>query len=59
MAFLPDAISAVFRRPGIAYVPVTDIPPGRVALAWAAGRRTGLVAALAEAAGQTVAATGR
>jgi hypothetical protein len=35
-------------------VPVTDIPPGQVALAWAAGRRTPLVDGLAEAAQQTV-----
>jgi hypothetical protein len=41
-------------RPGIAYVPVTDIRPRQVALAWAAGRRTPLVEGLAEAARQTI-----
>lgn len=50
VAFLSDAVCAMFPRPGITYVPVTDIPPGQVALAWQAGRRSPLVAALAEAA---------
>ncbi|HEV3169571.1 MAG TPA: LysR substrate-binding domain-containing protein [Actinocrinis sp.] len=54
VAFLPAVVCAMFPRPGIAYVPVTDIPPGQVALAWAAGRRTPLVDGLAEAAQQTV-----
>ncbi len=54
IAFLPAVVCAMFPRPGIAYVPVTDIPPGQVALAWAAGRRTPLVEGLAEADRRTV-----
>lgn len=54
VAFLPAAICAMFPRPGITYVPVTDIPAGQVALAWPADRRTTLVDALAEAALETL-----
>lgn len=50
IAFLPAAVCAMFPRPGIAYVPVTDTPPGQVALAWPAAHRTPLVRALAAAA---------
>ncbi len=50
VAFLPAAICAMFPRPGITYVPVTDLPPGQVALAWQAGRRTPLISTLAEVA---------
>ena len=56
VAFLPDAVCTMFPRPGITYVPVTDIPPGQVALAWPADRRTPLVTALAQAARQTLGA---
>jgi len=59
VAFLPTAITTRFPRPGIAYVPVADIPPGQVALAWAAERRTPLVAALAQAAAQAAGEAGR
>lgn len=54
VAFLPDAVCTMFPRPGITYVPVTDLPPGQVALAWPAGRRTPLVRALANAARQSL-----
>lgn len=54
VAFLPEGVCAMFLRPGITYVAVTDIPPGQVALAWAAGRRTPLVAALAASAEEAV-----
>ena len=50
VAFLPDAVCTMFPRPGITYVPVTDLPPGQVALVWPAGRRTALVRSLAKAA---------
>lgn len=53
VAFLPAAVCTMFPRPGIAYIPVTDIPPGQVALAWPAGRRSHLVTALAEAAARS------
>lgn len=54
VAFLPAAVCTVFPRPGITYVPVVGIPPGQVALAWPADRRTPLVTALAHAARQTL-----
>jgi len=54
VAFLPEVVCTMFPRPGITYVPVTDVPPGQVALAWVAGRRTCLVDVLAEAAQQTI-----
>ena len=54
VALLPAPVCAMFPRPGITYVPVTDIPPGQVALAWPTGRRTALVTALAKAAQQTL-----
>jgi DNA-binding transcriptional LysR family regulator len=54
VAFLPQAVCAMFPRPGITYVPVPDIPPGQVALAWPANRRTPLVNALAQVAHRTL-----
>ncbi|GAA2905079.1 hypothetical protein GCM10010517_71220 [Streptosporangium fragile] len=46
---VPEPVAALFPRPDIAYVPVTDVPPGRVALAWDGARRTGLVTGFVEA----------
>jgi DNA-binding transcriptional LysR family regulator len=56
VAFLPAAISAAFPRPELAYVPLTDVPAGQVALAWEAARVSALVSAFATAAAL---ATGR
>lgn len=53
-AFLPEAVCAVFPRPGIAYLPVSDLPPGQVALARPAGRTAPLVDVLAAAARETL-----
>ena len=48
--FLPDAITQAFPRPDITYVPVTDIPPGQIALAWNETQLSPLVADLIQAA---------
>jgi DNA-binding transcriptional LysR family regulator len=54
IAFLPAPVSAAFRRPEIAYLPVTGVPPGQIALAWDAVRESALVTAFAEVVRQTV-----
>jgi DNA-binding transcriptional LysR family regulator len=40
---LPASTAACYTRPGIAYLRVTDIPPGQVCLAWDATRRSQLI----------------
>jgi DNA-binding transcriptional LysR family regulator len=47
ISFLPASLAAAFVQPGIAYVPVSDIPPIKVCLAWEAGRSSPLIAAFA------------
>jgi DNA-binding transcriptional LysR family regulator len=56
--FLPAAICDAFPRPEVSYVPVTDIPPGEIALAWNATQHSPLVAELAQAAMDHLAAIG-
>ncbi|MBY8878901.1 LysR family transcriptional regulator [Actinacidiphila acidipaludis] len=41
VAFLPQPVTAAFRRPHIAYVPVSGVPPGTVVLAWPVTERSG------------------
>jgi DNA-binding transcriptional LysR family regulator len=43
ITFLPASAAAFYVRPDIVYVPVRDIPPHPVALAWDAARTSGLV----------------
>lgn len=50
VVFLPEPVTLAYPRPGVAYVPVTGIPPGQVALAWDAGQESRLIADLASAA---------
>ncbi|MFF7467938.1 LysR substrate-binding domain-containing protein [Streptomyces sp. NPDC008092] len=50
ITMVPRSAAEQYSRPDIVYVPVVDAEPDRVLLAWAAGRRSALVAALAEAA---------
>ncbi|MBE3013200.1 LysR family transcriptional regulator [Microbispora sp. NEAU-D428] len=50
VVLIPDPVAALFPRPDIAYVPVTDVPPGRVALAWDDTRPSSLVTDFVEAA---------
>jgi DNA-binding transcriptional LysR family regulator len=47
ISFLPASIAAAFVQPGIAYVPVTDVPPIKICLAWKAGPPSPLIAAFA------------
>ncbi|MGC2999090.1 LysR substrate-binding domain-containing protein [Streptomyces sp. G35A] len=47
---VPESVAAVFPRPDIAYVAVTDVPPGVVALAWDGARDSPLVEDLVDAA---------
>jgi DNA-binding transcriptional LysR family regulator len=49
ISFLPASVADAYMQSGIAYVPVTDIPPIQICLAWKLGQRTALVSALAEA----------
>ncbi|MEU9156128.1 LysR substrate-binding domain-containing protein [Streptomyces sp. NPDC048417] len=50
ITLVPHSVAEQYSRPDIAYVPVADADPDRVLLAWAAGRRSPLIAAFAEAA---------
>ena len=47
ISFLPASVAAAFIQPGIAYAPVTDIPPINICLAWKAGRSSSLIVAFA------------
>jgi DNA-binding transcriptional LysR family regulator len=49
VSFVPASVAAAFAQPGVAYVPVTDIPPIRICLAWRSGRSSSLVAAFVDA----------
>ncbi|MET9085343.1 LysR substrate-binding domain-containing protein [Streptomyces sp. NPDC004237] len=50
ITMVPRSAAEQYSRPDIVYVPVVDAEPDRVLLAWAAGRRSPLVTAFAEAA---------
>ncbi|MEU2339011.1 LysR substrate-binding domain-containing protein [Streptomyces sp. NPDC006654] len=50
ITMVPRSAAEQYSRADIVYVPVVDAEPDRVLLAWAAGRRSPLVAAFAEAA---------
>ncbi|MEW1780263.1 LysR substrate-binding domain-containing protein [Streptomyces sp. NPDC086777] len=50
ITMVPRSAAEQYSRPDIVYVPVVDAEPDRVLLAWAAGRRSALAAAFAEAA---------
>ena len=41
-------VSRWYNRPDIAYLPITDIPDNEIRLAWAANRRSPLIAQFAE-----------
>jgi len=58
---LPASVVAFYTRPDVCAVPVTDIGPGRIALAWESSRRSRLIkdfAELAAAAGSPAATAG-
>ncbi|MEU2423675.1 LysR substrate-binding domain-containing protein [Streptomyces sp. NPDC007851] len=56
ITMVPRSAAEQYSRPDIVYVPVVDAEPDRVLLAWAAGRRSPLVAAFAAAATAVAAA---
>ncbi len=49
ISFVPASAAAAVTHPGIAYVPVTDIPPIKICLAWKSGPPSPLVAAFVQA----------
>jgi DNA-binding transcriptional LysR family regulator len=49
ISFVPASVASVVAQPGIAYVPVTDIPPIKICLAWKSGPPSPLVAAFVQA----------
>ncbi|GLY36899.1 LysR family transcriptional regulator [Amycolatopsis sp. NBRC 101858] len=49
IAVIPRSTSAYYTRPDLAHVPVEDLPPNEVCLAWVAARRSPLISAFAEA----------
>jgi DNA-binding transcriptional LysR family regulator len=55
--FLPGAVCEAFHRPDVAYVPVTDIPPGQIAIAWNETQTSPLVTDLIETATAELAPT--
>jgi DNA-binding transcriptional LysR family regulator len=48
IAVIPRSTSEYYTRPDVAHVPVEDLPPNEVCLAWVAARRSPLVHAFAE-----------
>jgi DNA-binding transcriptional LysR family regulator len=58
ISFVPSSAAAMYGRPDVVYVPVSDIPPIQICLAWRAGGRSVLVAdfvAAVQATGDAVA----
>jgi DNA-binding transcriptional LysR family regulator len=41
---LPESTASYYQRPDLAWMPITDIPPNEVRLAWASARRSPLIA---------------
>ncbi|MEV6645673.1 LysR substrate-binding domain-containing protein [Amycolatopsis sp. NPDC051371] len=48
IAVIPRSTSEYYTRPDVAHVPIEDLPPNEVCLAWVAARRSPLVHAFAE-----------
>ncbi|WP_225639865.1 LysR family transcriptional regulator [Streptomyces werraensis] len=49
VVMVPESVAAVFPRPDIAYVPLADVSPGTVALAWDGDRPSPLVETFVDA----------
>ncbi|MFE5887309.1 LysR family transcriptional regulator [Streptomyces sp. NPDC056468] len=58
IAFVPSSVAAAFPRSDIAYVPVADVPPGQVSLAWNGSRASHLVTSFVETVHAAVRARG-
>jgi DNA-binding transcriptional LysR family regulator len=50
VAIIPASTARFYTRPDVVTIPVTDLSPNQVALAWPAGRRNPLITEFAEAA---------
>ncbi|MFI5606573.1 LysR family transcriptional regulator [Amycolatopsis sp. NPDC051903] len=48
IAIVPLSTSEYYTRPDVTHVPVSDLPPGQVAVAWVASRRSRLIYEFAE-----------
>jgi DNA-binding transcriptional LysR family regulator len=55
ISFLPASAAAAVVHAGVAFVPVSDIPPIQISLAWAAGRRSGMIDDFVDAVARTTA----
>ncbi|MEV5740312.1 LysR substrate-binding domain-containing protein [Microbispora rosea] len=55
VVILPLSAAAFYTRPDVTYVPVSDIPPNQVCLAWDSSRRTPLIGEFAAIAAATAA----
>ena len=49
VSFVPASAAAVYQQADVAYVPIVDIPPIQICLAWREGRRSPVVAAFVDA----------
>jgi DNA-binding transcriptional LysR family regulator len=58
VSFLPASVATTQTAPGVAYVPVNDIPPARFSLGWDICRHSPLIAEFVAAATRAVAAPG-
>ncbi|GII57599.1 LysR family transcriptional regulator [Planotetraspora thailandica] len=47
ISILPESTAMYYQRPDVVYVPILDIPPNEVALAWLSARRDPLIAEFA------------
>ncbi|MGA5116121.1 LysR family substrate-binding domain-containing protein [Streptomyces pseudogriseolus] len=54
VVMVPESVAAVFPRPDIACVPLTEVPPGTVAFAWDGERESPLVDTFVDATRPTV-----
>jgi DNA-binding transcriptional LysR family regulator len=55
ISFLPASAAAAVVHAGVAFVPVSDIPPIQISLAWTAGRGSGVIEDFVDAVARTTA----
>lgn len=58
ISVVPASVAATYVKPGVVYVPITDIPPIQICLAWKADRRSELVDTFVGAVRATTSAAG-
>ena len=59
ISFLPASAAAAYVKPGVVFVPVSDIPPIQICLAWPTERRSAYVDAFVRAVRRDVVASAR